>query len=366
MQMLTYTTADGQEVTFGTQRMPLYTLTNSFNNYHKVTLKSEWIDSVNDGSIKSVKYLIRNSSGETVMEPECSAGSSVDVYLPQSSGYTITQESYTVNGLVDGEGRDLPVMGDSKMSTIGVEGRTFRAFDTKLSLADGQRADAFIIQMWDVTQANNQKVTFYNTRKVYDATVNTTFEPQPEASDPVLTKTLNYQLKYQTYVGGTPAVRSVNGINNSVSSWTQTSSGIPSYSLDGGPTSCDVSLATLDDLFRDYDQLITRVDGTNQVTFTIHNKIKTAEINVRKRWEERATRPEGGQATRPTAVTVLLRSTDGSVSRTLTLRESDGWAGIFEDLPIKKIARIMQLPENTVKSHLHRGKQHLAALIGER
>lgn len=38
----------------------------------------------------------------------------------------------------------------------------------------------------------------------------------------------------------------------------------------------------------------------------------------------------------------------------------------MEDLPIKKIARIMQLPENTVKSHLHRGKQHLAALIGER
>ena len=38
----------------------------------------------------------------------------------------------------------------------------------------------------------------------------------------------------------------------------------------------------------------------------------------------------------------------------------------MEDLPIKKIARIMQLPEHTVKSHLHRGKQHLAALIGER
>ena len=38
----------------------------------------------------------------------------------------------------------------------------------------------------------------------------------------------------------------------------------------------------------------------------------------------------------------------------------------IEDQPIKKIARIMQLPENTVKSHLRRGKQNLAALIGER
>ena len=35
-----------------------------------------------------------------------------------------------------------------------------------------------------------------------------------------------------------------------------------------------------------------------------------------------------------------------------------------EDLPIKKIARIMQMPEGTVKSHLHRGKDKLKHIIG--
>lgn len=35
----------------------------------------------------------------------------------------------------------------------------------------------------------------------------------------------------------------------------------------------------------------------------------------------------------------------------------------FDDLPIKRIADILLMPENTVKSHLHRAKQHLAQTI---
>lgn len=37
----------------------------------------------------------------------------------------------------------------------------------------------------------------------------------------------------------------------------------------------------------------------------------------------------------------------------------------IEDLPIKKIAVIMQIPENTVKSHLHRAKDKLRTIIGD-
>lgn len=36
----------------------------------------------------------------------------------------------------------------------------------------------------------------------------------------------------------------------------------------------------------------------------------------------------------------------------------------IEDLPIKKIAHIMQLPEGTVKSHLHRAKDKLKTILG--
>ena len=35
----------------------------------------------------------------------------------------------------------------------------------------------------------------------------------------------------------------------------------------------------------------------------------------------------------------------------------------IEDQPVKKIAAIMDMPENTVKSHLRRGKEHLKKLI---
>lgn len=37
----------------------------------------------------------------------------------------------------------------------------------------------------------------------------------------------------------------------------------------------------------------------------------------------------------------------------------------IEDQPIKKIAVIMQMPENTVKSHLHRAKDKLKTIIGQ-
>lgn len=35
----------------------------------------------------------------------------------------------------------------------------------------------------------------------------------------------------------------------------------------------------------------------------------------------------------------------------------------FDDMPIKKISDVMRMPEGTVKSHLHRAKQHLAQTI---
>ncbi|MBR6283879.1 MAG: sigma-70 family RNA polymerase sigma factor [Muribaculaceae bacterium] len=35
----------------------------------------------------------------------------------------------------------------------------------------------------------------------------------------------------------------------------------------------------------------------------------------------------------------------------------------IEDRPVKQVATIMQLPEGTVKSHLHRAKQHLARFL---
>ena len=35
----------------------------------------------------------------------------------------------------------------------------------------------------------------------------------------------------------------------------------------------------------------------------------------------------------------------------------------IEDLPLKKIAAIMGMPENTVKSHLRRGKENLKKMI---
>ena len=35
----------------------------------------------------------------------------------------------------------------------------------------------------------------------------------------------------------------------------------------------------------------------------------------------------------------------------------------IEDKPIKQVARIMQLPEGTVKSHLHRAKQHMRQFL---
>ncbi len=38
----------------------------------------------------------------------------------------------------------------------------------------------------------------------------------------------------------------------------------------------------------------------------------------------------------------------------------------IEDMPMKKIVKIMQLPENTIKSHLRRGKQHMKQVIGDR
>lgn len=37
----------------------------------------------------------------------------------------------------------------------------------------------------------------------------------------------------------------------------------------------------------------------------------------------------------------------------------------IEDQPIKKIATIMQMPENTIKSHLHRAKEKLKTIIGD-
>lgn len=37
----------------------------------------------------------------------------------------------------------------------------------------------------------------------------------------------------------------------------------------------------------------------------------------------------------------------------------------IEDLPIKKIARVMDTPENTVKSHLRRAKEKLRNIIGD-
>lgn len=35
----------------------------------------------------------------------------------------------------------------------------------------------------------------------------------------------------------------------------------------------------------------------------------------------------------------------------------------IEDQPIKRVARIMQLPEGTVKSHIHRAKAHMAQFL---
>ncbi|MGE6721268.1 sigma-70 family RNA polymerase sigma factor [Peribacillus frigoritolerans] len=36
----------------------------------------------------------------------------------------------------------------------------------------------------------------------------------------------------------------------------------------------------------------------------------------------------------------------------------------FQDLPISEVARIMNVPENTVKTYLHRGKNQLKKLLG--
>jgi len=38
----------------------------------------------------------------------------------------------------------------------------------------------------------------------------------------------------------------------------------------------------------------------------------------------------------------------------------------LEDLPIKQISQIMQLPQGTIKSHLHRARAHLAVALGEK
>ena len=35
----------------------------------------------------------------------------------------------------------------------------------------------------------------------------------------------------------------------------------------------------------------------------------------------------------------------------------------IEDQPVKKIATIMQMPEGTVKSHLHRAKEKMQKII---
>ncbi|MEH6908835.1 sigma-70 family RNA polymerase sigma factor, partial [Neobacillus drentensis] len=36
----------------------------------------------------------------------------------------------------------------------------------------------------------------------------------------------------------------------------------------------------------------------------------------------------------------------------------------FQDLPINKVAKVMNIPENTVKTYLSRGKERLKKLLG--
>ncbi|MBQ7691021.1 MAG: RNA polymerase sigma factor [Muribaculaceae bacterium] len=64
---------------------------------------------------------------------------------------------------------------------------------------------------------------------------------------------------------------------------------------------------------------------------------------------------------------------DHSIDASLTVQEALCHLGIaertavmlfyLEDRPIKQVARIMQLPEGTVKSHLHRAKQRLRQFL---
>lgn len=66
-------------------------------------------------------------------------------------------------------------------------------------------------------------------------------------------------------------------------------------------------------------------------------------------------------ASQDAAMTVQAAiATLGHVERTIVTLH------YIEDQPVGKIATIMQLPTGTIKSHLHRARQHLALILGEK
>lgn len=89
--------------------------------------------------------------------------------------------------------------------------------------------------------------------------------------------------------------------------------------------------------------------------------------NARKSHEE----PLSGETPPDQASEGSERATDAAmtVMQALKLLPHDERTAVslfyIEDLPIKKIAIVMQMPENTVKSHLHRAKEKLRTIIGD-
>ena len=173
------------------------------------------------------------------------------------------------------------------------------------------------------------EVRFTNTRSQFHVTVQTKW--LPEGHELQYNGDIPYKLSYTALkTEGTEykvEKQSIPGTNTAAGSWTATHDHIPTHSVNGQETLCDVDPNTLDALSANYDTESEGVVEGGNYTFTITNTLKQGPIMVHVSWEL-------FESENPPAsidVTVSGYGIDGTVgdgrSVTLTLNEDNSWIG---------------------------------------
>ncbi|WP_029202076.1 SpaA isopeptide-forming pilin-related protein [Oribacterium sp. NK2B42] len=279
----------------------VFTLTNTFHPYVPVTLSSTFQDQTDDrastGMIKSVVYTINGTTDsgksyahtvKTTADPTVDTTNSTKtevsissntVYVPKGN-YTVTQTAY----IIGSSAREYPTT----------------AFKTTY----GSQATAGTAQSVTLNAASStQSVSFANERKMMPVTVQTRFDPTLTDEDiasidtrPMKDRSVSYTLKYNKGDGTVQEVQNSafvlkdgsfdSSARNYINNHTLQTVSVPTYSVFGELTDCNITGNGLAEALPDYVAVIDSEEKDGKLVFTILASVNRAPVTISKSWDE--------------------------------------------------------------------------------